>query len=104
MTALRSLLPLTLLAAAFPATAAAQTRPFAQPPDWLPRYALALRLDIAGQLATAKVRVTWTNRHDRPAGEVVFNFYPRYCVPRSDVGLLAKTLELLRMSPQEGVL
>src|SRR5262249_55517949 len=48
-------------------------------------------------------RVTWTNRHARPAKELVFNAHSHFQVPDSDIGLLAKTLEILRMSPREAL-
>ena len=73
------------------------------PPAWLPRYDLAIRLEPDAHLVTVTERVTWTNRHQRPANELVFNAHAHYAIPDKDVGLLAKTLELLRMAPSEAM-
>jgi hypothetical protein len=62
-----------------------------------------LKIDPNSRTATGKLRVTWTNRHDRPAHELVFNFYPHYRVPSSDSTLLAKTVEILRVAPRDSV-
>jgi hypothetical protein len=86
-----------------PPPAAAQPRRLAQPPDWLPHYDLDIQLDIAGHLARVRQRVTWTNRSAQPVHEIIFNAHSRYIVPKADVGLLAKTLEILRMNPEDGI-
>ena len=36
-------------------------------PPWLPHYDLDIRLDIEHHEALVRERVTWTNRHKRPA-------------------------------------
>jgi hypothetical protein len=72
-------------------------------PDWLPRYDLAIRLDTADRLVTVTQRVTWINRHQRPTKELVFNAHGRYEIPDSDVGLLAKMVEILRVAPKEAL-
>ncbi|HET6571982.1 MAG TPA: M1 family aminopeptidase [Fimbriiglobus sp.] len=72
-------------------------------PDDLPRYDLALTLDVAGHVARFRQTVTWTNRHDRPTESLAFNFYPYYRIPSGDRLLLAKTLELLRLRPEYGI-
>jgi hypothetical protein len=73
----------------------------AGPPAWLPRYQLAMTIDIAGHEVRVHQRVTWTNHHTRPADEIVFNAHSHYKVPNSEIGLFAKTLEILRMMPSE---
>jgi hypothetical protein len=85
------LVPLVLLLGAGPAVA--------DIPSWLPRYDLDIHLDVAGHVAHVHQRVTWTNRHERPAEELVFNAHSHYQVPDKDVGFMAKMLELLRMDP-----
>jgi hypothetical protein len=70
-------------------------------PPWLPRYDVHMDLDLAGHQARVRMRATWTNRHRRPAKELVFNAHSRYVVPDKDIGLMAKTLEILRMQPGE---
>jgi hypothetical protein len=95
-----------LLAAGGRAAAApepAPPRPPVAPPPWLPQYDLDIRLDVAGHTAQVHERVTWTNCHARPAQEVVFNAHSHYRVPKGEVALLAKTLEILRMNPDEGI-
>ena len=74
-----------------------------EPPAWLPHYDLAIRLDTDAHLATVTERVTWTNHHQSPAKELVFNAHAHYAIPDKDIGLLAKTLELLRMAPSEAM-
>jgi hypothetical protein len=75
----------------------------ADPPAWLPRYELELNLDVARRRLTGVERVTFTNRHTRPAADLVFNAYSRYKIPDGDGVLLAKTLELLRSNPSDGI-
>src|SRR5208283_6074576 len=67
------------------------------------RYDLEIHLDVAKHTATVRERVTWTNRHQRPATELVFNAHSHYKVPTGEIGLLAKTFEMLRMMPDEGL-
>lgn len=72
-------------------------------PDWLPKYHLAVRIEPDRRLVTAVQRVTFTNRHDRPTQELVFSAYSRYKVPDADVPLMAKTLEMVRSRPSDGI-
>src|SRR5437870_2903986 len=72
-------------------------------PAWLPRYDLDIRLDTDQHRAHVRQRVTFTNRHDRPARELVFNAHSHYQVPDADVGFMAKMLELLRMTPSDSL-
>src|SRR5581483_2929970 len=90
------LLGLPLLA--YPAAARAEDRP-----PWLPCYDLDIRLDTTAKTVAVRERVTWTNRHKRPAKEIVFNAHSHYSVPDKDIGLLAKTVEILRMAPSESM-
>jgi hypothetical protein len=92
-----------LLATLFFLTAGMGGARAGDPPAWLPRYELAIRLDVDKHLVTATERVTWTNRHQRPARELIFNAHARYAIPAKDIGLLAKTLELLRIAPSEAM-
>src|SRR2546423_887869 len=70
-------------------------------PAWLPGYKLDIHLDLKEHFAKVRERVTWTNRHHRPAEKLVFNAHAHYRV--SSVGLLAKTLEILRMAPGDSI-
>ncbi len=76
---------------------------FADLPPWLPRYDLDIRLDVAQHRAVVSERVTWTNHDARPAANLVFNAHAHYCVPSDQIGLNAKTLELLRLAPSEAI-
>jgi hypothetical protein len=75
----------------------------AQIPEWLPRYDLDIQLDIANHLATCRQKVTWTNHHDKPATELVFNVHSHYEIPEGDIGFLAKMGEILRFSPSQSL-
>ncbi len=74
-----------------------------QPPAWLPHYDLAIRLDPDKRLVKVVERITWINRHARPAQDLVFNAHARYTIPDGQVGTLAKTVELLRVAPKEAL-
>src|SRR5207244_12210584 len=70
-------------------------------PAGLPRYELDVRLDPLSRRVVARERVEFTNRSGVPTRELVFHVYPRYQAPESDRLILSKTLELLRLSPEE---
>src|SRR5436305_10086647 len=70
-------------------------------PPWLPRYLLDVQLDLDQHYAIVTERVTWTNRHARPATEIVFNNHAFFKLPDKDVGMTAKMVEILRMMPGE---
>src|SRR5690349_17925069 len=87
---------LFLLAAAGPARGSGV-------PPWLPRYDLEIRLNPADHTVHTRQQVTWTNRHQRPAAELIFSAHSHYKVPDKEVGFFAKTLEILRMNPGEAL-
>jgi hypothetical protein len=72
-------------------------------PETLPRYDLSIDLDTNEHVAHVRQVTTWTNCSHVQASELVFNAHSHYQVPASDIGYLAKTLELLRMSPTESI-
>src|SRR5207302_122388 len=72
-------------------------------PAWLPHYDLDMHLDLSKHVVTVHERVTWTNPHQRPASELVFNAHAHYQVPKGQTGYFAKTLEPLRMRPTESI-
>jgi hypothetical protein len=72
-------------------------------PDGLPHYDLAIKLDVAAHLVSVRERVTWTNRCNRPTRKLVFNAHAHYAIPKKDIGLLAKMVEILRMAPSEAM-
>src|SRR5207249_4929064 len=51
----------------------------------------------------ARERVVFTNRSTVATRELVFHVYPRYQVPEGDQLILSKTLEMLRLSPEEAM-
>lgn len=71
--------------------------------DDLPRYDLDIRLDPANRSVQIRQRVLWTNNSPLPTEQLVFNAHAAYEVPSGDIGLLAKTLEILRLSPREAL-
>ncbi len=93
----RTVLVLLLAASLGPAAP-----PVAVPPG-LPKYDLRLTLDTDAHRVELKQRTTWTNTTDRPTSELVFNFYPHFRVQSEDRLLLAKTLELFRLSPSDAI-
>src|SRR5271157_502176 len=78
-------------------------RPVLVIPPGLPRYDLAMRIDVAGRYVKARERIVFTNRSNVPVSELVFHVYPRYKVPDKDRLKLAKTMEVLRLSPDEAM-
>src|SRR5262245_53019792 len=72
-------------------------------PPWLPRYDLTVRIDVAKHHVQVRQRVVWTNHHARPATELVLNAHAHYKVPFKDIPLVAKTLEILRMTPSDSL-
>jgi hypothetical protein len=90
-----------LLGLTLPLLAAGPVR--AEIPAWLPRYDLYMEVDVAGQEVRVRQRVTWINRHQRPAQEIVFNAHSHYQVPAGDVGFLAKMVEILRVPPEDAL-
>src|SRR6516165_4464387 len=73
------------------------------PPEWLPHYDLDIVLDTGRLLVRVREDVTWVNRGTTPVRDIVFNAHAAYRIPESDVGLLAKMLEILRVAPSEGM-
>jgi hypothetical protein len=72
-------------------------------PAGLPRYEIDARLDLARKVVTASERVEFTNRSKNPVTELVLHVYPRYQVKDGDRAALSKTLEVLRLSPDEAM-
>jgi len=96
----------TGLIASLVAPAPAQEPPAATKlpiPPGLPRYELAIQLDLAGRIVHATDRVTLTNQTSKDLTELVFHVYPRHRVEDGDRPMVAKTLEVLRLSPEEAM-
>jgi hypothetical protein len=72
-------------------------------PSWLPRYDLDIKIDVAEHQVQVNQRVVWTNRHKRPTSRLVFNVSSHYKIPDNKAGYLAKTVEILRLSPGEAL-
>src|SRR4051812_3341743 len=89
-----SLFGLALAAARLPAQDA---------PPWMPRYDLDVHLHLDEHRVTVRQQVTWINTRKRPAADLVFNAHSHYKIPAGEVGVLAKTVELLRVNPGESL-
>ena len=72
-------------------------------PAGLPRYEIDAKLDLDKKLVTAEERVHFTNRSTVPVTELVFHAYPHFRVKDQDRMVLGKTLEMLRLSPEEAM-
>ncbi len=75
----------------------------AELPSWLPRYTLDVQLDLDQHQALVHERVTWTNRHARPATELILNNHAHFKLPEKDIGITAKMVEILRLTPGEQI-
>lgn len=72
-------------------------------PPGLPRYEIHARVDVSGRKVAARERVVFTNRSKASTSELILHVYPRYKVKEQDRNILSKTLELLRLSPEEAM-
>lgn len=72
-------------------------------PAGLPRYDLDIQLHLDQHEAKVRQRVIWTNTHDLPATELVFNVHSHYKLPEGDIGFTAKLLEIMRLPPSEAL-
>ena len=82
---------------------ASDQRPRPAVPAGLPRYDIDAWLDLDQRRVSARERVRFTNRSGVAATELVFHVYPRYRVQDQDRVTLSKTLEVLRLSPEEAM-
>lgn len=94
--------PATPQAGGEPPRASAQRVPL-RVPRGLPVYQLEVAIDPAARRVEGRERVVFTNRSKAPTAELVFHVYPRYQVPEADRLVLSKTLEMLRLSPEEAM-
>lgn len=72
-------------------------------PPWLPRYDLDIRLEVARHCTVVCERVTWTNHDARPSTSLVFNAHSHFALPKDQLALNAKTLEILRLAPSDAI-
>ncbi len=72
-------------------------------PAHLPRFDLDLRIDPAAGLVTVRERVAWTHPGGQPVHHLVFNAHANFVLPESQVGAMSKTLEILRMNPDDAL-
>jgi len=71
------------------------------PPAWLPSYDMKLRVDTNARTIQGRMLIAWTNTGQKPLQEIVFNAHARYTIPDDEIGLIAKTVEMLRLAPSE---
>ncbi|PHX63692.1 MAG: hypothetical protein CK551_04710, partial [Planctomycetaceae bacterium] len=72
-------------------------------PEGLPVYQIQMNLDTSKHTVEVHQKATWTNRSDSPVSKIVFVTHSNYIVPDSDIALMAKTLELLRLNPGDSL-
>ena len=72
-------------------------------PADLPEYQIEAILDIPNRQLRAGQRVTYKNRTAVAQAEVVFHVYPKYRTAPNAKLKLAKTLEVLRLGPDEAI-
>jgi hypothetical protein len=72
-------------------------------PAGLPEYRINARLDLDAKSVGAGQVVKFTNRSKVDVTELVFHVYPRFKIDPADIPALAKTLEVLRLSPDEAL-
>lgn len=84
---------------------ALQLRAGPEPPTWLPRYDLAIHMDVPARRAHVVEQVSWVNRSDKPVTELVFNVHSRYAPPKKKLDRLfiAKMLEIMKVPAREGL-
>lgn len=72
-------------------------------PRWLPQYDLHVHINVEQHLVSVRQRVQWTNHLNIPVQTIVFNNHSHYAIPDADIGVLAKTLEFLRLAPSDAM-
>ena len=72
-------------------------------PAFLPRFDLDMRIDPARGTVTVRERVLWTHPGGRPTDRLVFNAHARFLLPKNQMGAMAKTLEILRLNPDDAL-
>src|SRR5262245_10586243 len=89
-----------LLLAALPARGADL-----RPPDWLPRYDLAVNLDVCGHQAHVTQQATWVNRTDKPIEQLIFNVHSHFTPPKTaeEIDQFSRLLELFRLPAREAL-
>src|SRR5262249_24886046 len=96
----------TCLVAAL-ALAAASAAPAAdlKPPPWLPRYDLAVTLDVDRHQAHVTENVAWVNRTDKPVEQLIFNVHSHFTPPKTakEVEDFAKPPEIFPTLPLEAI-
>lgn len=76
--------------------------PLAVPPG-LPEYEIDATLQIDKLRVQARQSVVYQNRTDQNQSEIVFHVYPKFRVKPENKLKLAKTLEVLRLGPDEAI-
>jgi hypothetical protein len=74
-----------------------------KPPEGLPRYDLAINLDVYGGKAHVTQNVAWVNRSGKPVSELVFNVHSHFTPPesREDLMRFARLVEIFRLPFRE---
>jgi Peptidase family M1 domain len=97
----------TCLVAAALALAATSAAPAAdlKPPPWLPRYDLAVTLDVDRHQVHVTEQVAWVNRTDKPVEQLIFNVHSHFTPPKTakEIQDFAKLLEIFRIPHREAI-
>ena len=69
----------------------------------LPNYEVHMDWDFASHSVEVVQKASWTNHSNSPINKIQLNAHARYIVPAKDVAIMAKTLEILRMTPSDSL-
>jgi hypothetical protein len=73
-------------------------------PEVAPAYHLELEMPVNQAVIHVREIVTWTNCTPTPETQIVFNFFPLHRLSFKEKLVQSKMLELVRLSPREGML
>lgn len=74
--------------------------PPAKLPQWLPHYALDVRLDTECRKATTRETIRWTNPGDKPTDYLLLHVYPRHCPSAKQMLVYERIIESFRLDPK----
>lgn len=74
-------------------------------PENLPRYDLAIQLDVDGHQARVSQNVVWVNPSTQPVGQLIFNVHSHFSPPKNakEVDQFARLIELFRLPFRESI-
>ncbi|MSR30091.1 MAG: hypothetical protein EXR99_01170 [Gemmataceae bacterium] len=75
----------------------------AEPPSWLPTYHVQMQFNAEVNQVNVVEKARWVNQTGQPVTQVQFNAHSHYVLPSTEIGKMAKTMELLRLNPSEAL-